>query len=124
MGQKHIRAISVVLSLAVLSGCSAEVAYRDIHGVLFPVNESGQTYGSASQVSVPPDYDGPIDDLREYYPDLVLTVSSEGVEGYIYLDDFFPLSISSPENAESKMSEDTPIIVYELDGKTRVGTIG
>ncbi len=44
----------------------------------FPENESGQTYGSAAEVT------------EEYLPDLVLVMTNEGGEGYVPRDEIFP----------------------------------
>lgn len=119
--------LAALLASMLLFGCSFEQAYREVNGVSFPVNSSGQTYGSASSANVPDDLGAPSDKVRDEllgcYPDLILTTTADGKEGYMYKEDFLPELAPSPEEAASGAYSTSPgdRLVYESDGKTVLG---
>lgn len=111
---------------AICGGCAQpEVQCRSINGVDFPVNEAGQTYGSALDVNVPEDFSGTTEEMKAFYPDLILAENAEGVEGYITLDDFFGEEPPSPEAAAAGAYNSTldGVTLYAQDGKTILGTM-
>lgn len=111
---------------AVCVGCAQEqVQYRDIHGVDFPVNEAGQTYGSALDANVPEGFSGTTEEMKAFYPDLIRAQNAEGVEGYITLDDFFGEDPPSPEAGATGAYNHTldGVTLYAQDGKTILGTM-
>lgn len=74
-------------------------------------NDGGQTFGVLDDVNNP--------------PDLILVVTNEGPEAYVYATDFFGDRPSNPEEAIKLAAEPLEEIVltaYAEDGKTRVGT--
>lgn len=85
----------------------------------YAVNEYGETYGSISGVAYFSDY-----------PDLIAVAGNDGVEGYIRKEDWIePEQPSCPEEAVRMMEEreknpkpDIIIDVYEVDGRTVIGT--
>lgn len=82
----------------------------------FPVNESGQTYGSLAGV-------GP---RSPYAPDLIQAMGEDGTEGYIYSSDFLQERGNNPEEelrlqAEREARGPYPIPLYASDGKTIIG---
>lgn len=86
----------------------------------YNVNEYGESYGSISGVPYFSDY-----------PDLIAVVGNDGVEGYVRKTDWIvPERPSCPEEAVKMMEErdknpkpDIVVKVYEVDGRTVVGTL-
>lgn len=89
------------------------------------INSSGQTYGSALDVEVPADFDGTVEEMKQFYPDLIAAQNSDGVEGYITVDDFFGDMPSSPEKAVKGEYRKTldGVTLFDKDGKTILGTM-
>lgn len=89
------------------------------------INSSGQTYGSALDVEVPADFDGTVEEMKQFYPDLIAAQNSDGVEGYITVDDFFGDLPSSPEKAVKGEYRKTldGVTLFDKDGKTILGTM-
>lgn len=115
-------ALVVLMIGMVCGGCAqSEVQYRDINGVDFPVNEAGQTYGSALDANIPEGFSGTTEEMKVFYPDLILAQSAEGIEGYITLDDFFGEDPPSPEAAAPRTLDG--VTLYAQDGKTVLGTM-
>ena len=77
---------------------------------LYPVNENGQTYGSALSNNPP--------------PDLIATIGDSGVEGYVYYDEMFPtITAKTPEEAQEELNSfPQKIPVYKSDGITQIDT--
>lgn len=98
------------------------VAYEPQPEPTYPVNDSGLTYGSASDAISP-----------ETEPDLILVVTEDGTEGYVKkvdLDDANGTTAAagfrSPDDALAWQQEriaqgDLRIPVYQVDGVTVVG---
>ncbi len=93
----------------------------------FPVNEYGETYGSLAYVNVP----GGRPFSLENYPNLIAVAQS--VEGYVRREDYFESTINIPNSPDDKEGweryhklygnkEGREIPVYEVDGRTVVGT--
>jgi beta-lactamase regulating signal transducer with metallopeptidase domain len=93
----------------------------------FPVNEYGETYGSLAYVNVP----GGRPFSLENYPNLIAVAQS--VEGYVRREDYFESTINIPNSPDDKEGweryhklygnkEAREIPVYEVDGRTVVGT--
>ncbi len=90
----------------------------------YPTNASGLTYGSAAAAAPHP----------ENEPDLILVVSNEGSEGYVYKTDLDEATGStaastfrSPDDAlawqEDRIKQGPVVIsVYQEDGQVRIGT--
>jgi hypothetical protein len=80
----------------------------------YPRNAAGQTYGEYR--------------LGGEKPDLVPVEASNGLSGYAYLSDMLWEPAKSPEEAVAQMKQhvndsgEVVVPVYELDGKTRIGT--
>lgn len=82
----------------------------------YPVNDKGQTFGSAMSAQSPSEE-----------PELIEVIANSGKKGYAYksaLDE--GSSFKTPEEAlawqKSKGNRPTVIPVYESDGVTRIGT--
>ncbi len=115
-------ALVVLMIGMVCGGCAqSEVQYRDINGVDFPVNEAGQTCGSALDANIPEGFSGTTEEMKVFYPDLILAQNTEGIEGYITLDDFFGEDPPSPEAAAPRTLDG--VTLYAQDGKTILGTM-
>ena len=98
---------------------------REGSGAEKGVNSSGQTYGSALAVVIPADFDGTVEETKQFYPDLIAAQNSDGVEGYITVDDFFGDMPSSPEKAVQGEYRKTldGVALFDKDGKTILGTM-
>jgi hypothetical protein len=73
----------------------------------FPVNSSGQTYGSSLKTGV---LDG---------PDLMSAITKDGTQGFVLKTD-----VVTPEEANGvSTTEAREIPVYDVEGKTVLGTI-
>lgn len=119
-------ALVVLMIGMVCGGCAqSEAQYRSINGVDFPVNEAGQTYGSALDANIPEGFSGTTEEMKVFYPDLILAQNAEGIEGYITLDDFFGEDPPSPEAAATGAYNHTleGVTLYAQDGKTVLGTM-
>ncbi len=115
-------ALVVLVIGMVCGGCTqSETQYRSINGVDFPVNEVGQTYGSALDANIPEGFSGTTEEMKVFYPDLILAQNTEGIEGYITLDDFFGEDPPSPEAAAPRTLDG--VTLYAQDGKTILGTM-
>jgi hypothetical protein len=85
----------------------------------FPLNASGQTYGSDSAANT-----------AEEMPDLIAVVGDDGTQGFILKSDLLtaePESLSSPEAAlawQRQIQRDgaPQLAVYDVSGKNRIGT--
>lgn len=101
------------------SGESVEVSPVAIDKVqpVFPVNENGQTYGSAEEAMA----------LGAELPDLILAEGQNGVTGYVLREDWLMPTPSNPEEAlammESGVFDPREIPVYAQDGETAVDTM-
>ena len=107
--------IACSLAIAsILAGClyasKALSTSRDKHGVRFPLNENGMTYGTISQVAHIEAKS--TEELLSYYPDLIEAEGVEGIKGYVKATDLIG---SDPGHGL--------IPVYSLDGKTVVDHI-
>ena len=98
---------------------------REGSGTEKGINSSGQTYGSALDVELPSDFDGTVEEAKQFYPDLIAAQNSDGVEGYITVDDFFGDMPSSPEKAVQGEYRKTldGVTLFDKDGKTTLGTM-
>ena len=78
----------------------------------FPINENGQTYGSASACNY------------EDLPDLIQAVGTNGKEGYVYRTDLECEQPNNPEEAVEyvkRWQKSRTIPLYENDGITIIG---
>lgn len=94
--------------------------------VPYPVNEHGNTYGSAADV--PQDVTGSYEDMHALYPDLVSAVATNGDTGYVWKDEIDPPPPANPDEAVKMMEArkakgKTIVTVYEQDGTTVVGEL-
>ena len=105
----------VVIFLTVATTAYATIANRGQETANeFPVNQNGQTYGSATNaVSV------------ETEPDLIAAIGIDGTKGYVLATD---LRIGMPhsrqeaiELLESDGDKSHKISLYDIDGKTVIG---
>lgn len=104
---RRLVASELALFLAlVLCSCSNAEREEVINGVTFPVNESGDTYGSYVDANIP-DHLEDADNIVNYIPDLISVVASNGKEGYVKAEDF----ISMTKNID----------VYDVNGETVIG---
>lgn len=87
---------------------SATATARVIHGVEFPVNEYGLTYGSIGDVSLASCHTDA--EFLSYYPDLIMALASNGAVGYV----------RSEELLDHTRGNASPP-VYEKDGQTVIG---
>lgn len=123
----------IVAVLALIAGCEANPAEESpapdqqppASAVSWPTNEEGLTYGSESDVS----WEGLVSEegLASYYPQLIRVVCDDGItEGYVYYDDLYggDMPTDPDERAEWVRSgaNHKVITVYEVDGRTVVGT--
>ncbi|MGE6575951.1 peptidase M56 BlaR1 [Paenibacillus xylanexedens] len=78
---------------------------------LYPVNESGQTYGKSLDPLV--------------IPDLILAEGTDGKTGYVLSSDLVGTDPATPEDAVKQQlaqeQDDQVIPLYEKDGKTVIG---
>lgn len=101
------------------SGESVEVSPVAINRVqpAFPVNENGQTYGSAAEAMA----------LGTELPDLIQAEGKNGVTGYVLREDWLGPTPSNPEEALAMMESGAfgprEIPVYAQDGETVVDTM-
>lgn len=84
----------------------------------YQINKNDQTYGTAPDSVYPEDY-----------PDLISVIGDNGIQGYIYKEDFFGDIAMSPEEAEKIAEaqhngtyEPRTVNVYASDGKTVIDT--
>lgn len=96
--------------------CTQPVPHADID---YPVNESGQTYGTGADTVY-------VEDL----PTLISAVGDHGITGYVYAEEMLSSPVNNPEEAVAYMKsiEDGTYIprsinVYEADGKTVIDTM-
>lgn len=111
---RTIFSFGIACSLAVasiLAGClyasEALSTSQDRHGVRFPLNENGMTYGTISQVAHADAKS--TNELLSYYPDLIEAEGIGGVRGYAKATDLI-----GPDPGHGLVP------VYSLDGKTVV----
>lgn len=89
----------------------------------YPVNSSGQTYGTAKDAV-----------YIEDYPQLLAAIGDHGISGYIYLADMLGEDPASPQEAIRQQEARQQAIrdgtyhprvipVYDADGKTQVDTM-
>lgn len=93
---------------------STEVADQP-KSVAYPVNENGDTFGSAAAVSDPSNE-----------PDLIRVLATNGKEGYAKKADLDAGAASNPEEAREQAAnaataEDRSVPVYANDGETVIG---
>lgn len=92
--------------------------------VEFPVNENGQTYGSSADAyrNIP---EGVMqNEVINYLPDLVLVANSEGIEGYVLKEHYFPTLPKTPQEAVELASTSSPkeVPLLASDGLTVLGS--
>lgn len=83
---------------------------------VYPKNKSGQTYGSELYASSP-----------DKAPDLISAVAVDGTSGYVRSVDLNEVMPKTPEEAiarqnKRKIGDVRKISVYDVDGKTVIGT--
>lgn len=83
---------------------------------IFPKNESGLSYGSATHATSP-----------DNEPDLIEAWGIDGTLGYVLKSDLYGKKPKNPEEAITMMKQqqkagDRAIPLYESDGKTVIGT--
>ncbi|MFA5531041.1 MAG: hypothetical protein WDA11_10295 [Thiohalomonadaceae bacterium] len=128
MNTKRIAIIAFILGVALSLSIVTALAQPDQeHGKSpsYPINESGLTYGSASDAASP-----------EEEPDLISAVGVDGIEGYVYSKDLQEGAPNTPEEAivmtkamDEKMASlrlgETLVVrtipLYDIDGKTIIG---
>ncbi|SDM29884.1 hypothetical protein SAMN05428961_11321 [Paenibacillus sp. OK060] len=107
-------AVIVVISASVFGDKSNES--NEPHAAqeaqeLYPVNESGQTYGKSLDPLV--------------VPDLILTKGTDGKTGYVLSSDLVGADPATPEEAVKRqlaLEQGGQVIpLYEKDGKTVIG---
>lgn len=128
--------VTILLStiMLLLCACSSDTPPSDMSlqeedkvavSVAYPVNESGQTYGSSADAYQNLPEGLTQDEVREYLPDLVLVVNDSGIEGYVSKDDFLPKMPSTPEEvaslSETSSTSGHEVTMYASDGKTVLG---
>lgn len=119
-----------VLGGAVIAGARSEPTVYDESGdpvphtqIDYPVNENGDTYGTAKDLV-----------YLEDFPKLLRVLGDHGIEGYVYLDDVLGEAPASPEEAvrqqEARIqaekdgtAEPRVLTVYAADGKTPLDTL-
>ncbi len=126
-------ALLIAVVLVSTAGCKTnsteETSDKDrrppASAVSWPTNGEGLTYGSESDVS----WEGLVseEDLASHYPQLIRVVCDDGItEGYVYYDDLYggDMPTDPEERAEWVRSgaNHKVITVYEVDGRTVVGT--
>lgn len=112
--RKWMAAYLLIVLLLVCSSiylCARFVLTREVRGVMFPVNLSGQTYGSIDDAVIPEGI--PPRDEFEFMPDLVAIQSADGEEGYAKVEELAARSLGSK----------APLLLYRNDGKTVVGQL-
>ncbi|OAB43315.1 hypothetical protein [Paenibacillus antarcticus] len=114
--------IGVVCVIGLVSGTMAldstnanyAINQSSVQAPNFPKNESGQTYGSASDATSP---------YTE--PDLIKAYGVDGTNGYVLKKDLDGEMPTTPEEAlaqqKSRPAGGRDIPLYDVDGKTVIG---
>jgi hypothetical protein len=107
--------LGIVIGIIFFSSTLANIENDDLAlvKVEYPVNKSGQTYGSSA-------------DARSYEeePDLISAIGEGNIEGYVKKEDLQQPTPENPEEAIAMMEneESKEIPLYDVDGETIIGT--
>lgn len=73
-------------------------------------------------VHIPSDFQGTISESKVFYPDLIAVATSDGIEGYVYLDDYLVEDTLEQAISGKYRRSLAGVVVYASDGKTILGT--
>ena len=98
----------VIITIASVASSRSDTMTSDNS---FPMNSDGQTYGSL----------GGINTIEEA-PDLIEAQGVDGTFGYVLKTDLLGGKLKSPEDDISSIEGNVQLPLYDLDGKTVIGT--